>query len=296
MEWLKSFCNSHAFPEEAVAALLNAYQTLEGQPAACSLFVDTLEQYYNVSSGKGPQVGRQLAKVAEITGLHSYTVDLLYYICLAEQLQEKYMQHGLSESLFFNTMEDLKYKLMECHQVYGVWGTFVSPWYAGFYDMARFQLGRLQFELIPFDGTYSGPGGDLQPTDTVINMHIPSCGPLTQESCLESYQMAAEFFADAFCNRPFAFFCYSWLLYPPHKVFLPPHSNILKFMEPFDIFDYRDGSTEDLWRIFGRMDCSDLSALPTDTSLQRAYIGWLSAGNTAGSGRGVFFYRDGHIL
>jgi len=58
----------------------------------------------------------------------------------------------LTDELFWDTIADLKFKLIECHDVYGIWGTFVASWYPWFYTMHRFKLGRLQYEAVHFSG------------------------------------------------------------------------------------------------------------------------------------------------
>lgn len=97
----------------------------------------------------------------------------------------------------------------------------------GFFEMTRFALGRLQFELMDFPESYEKTG-HVRPEGMtkVINMHIPSCGPLKKEGCEASFRQAAAFFADAFPGEKIAFFCESWLLYPaPSRIFKPGFRN-----------------------------------------------------------------------
>lgn len=61
-------------------------------------------------------------------------------------------------------------------------------------------------------------------------------------------------------------------------------------MKAYDI--YRTGEEDgDLWRIFNRMYEGDVTVLPEDTSMQRAYKNWLAAGNHAGWGEGIFYKK-----
>ncbi len=63
-------------------------------------------------------------------------------------------------------------------------------------------------------------------------------------------------------------------------------------MNDFDIYETEpDPQGGDLWRIFGRPDCSDTASLPEETSLQRVYKQWLLAGGTPGAGRGLFLLQ-----
>lgn len=51
------------------------------------------------------------------------------------------------------------------------------------FEMTRFALGRLQFELMDFPESYEKTG-HVRPEGMtkVINMHIPSCGPLKKRT------------------------------------------------------------------------------------------------------------------
>ena len=40
----------------------------------------------------------------------------------SERLRENYRAAGLTDELFWDTIADLKFKLIECHDVYGIWG------------------------------------------------------------------------------------------------------------------------------------------------------------------------------
>ena len=89
---------------------------------------------------------------------------------------EKYIEKGLPEEIFRNTILDLRYKLEECREVYGICGSFVGDWFPGFFRLSRFALGRLQFELVPFQNVYHKNGHKLQEDSLVMNIHIPRHG------------------------------------------------------------------------------------------------------------------------
>ena len=150
-------------------------------------------------------------------------------------------------------------------------------------------LGRLQFELRPMsacispDGQYAFRGGELS-----VNVHIPSSGPLETAAVLDAYRQAAAFFADRFPGDAVLLRCHSWLLFPGHRVMLPPTSHIRRFSDTFQYIQ-TDISPEgsDLWRIFGAADTADPAKLPRETGLQRAYADWLQAGKPVGAGLGI---------
>ena len=91
--------------------------------------------------------------------------------------------------------------------------------------------------------------------------------------------------------------CGSWLLYPKHYEFLPKGSNILRFMDNFDIVhSWEDPGFGDCWRVFNKNWDGDATALPRSSSLQRAYAEWLENGNNAGEGHGILVYDGEKII
>ncbi len=293
-DYILSFCKEFGYPTEAEAALASAYDNLCQHQEAITVFDDNLRLYSdNISSDDG-EILSALDKAAELCGTHRYTIHLLFYICLSKQTRKAYEERNIPYQVFYDSMYDLRCKLMECHKMHGIWGSFVAWWFKRFFDLTRFALGRLQFETIEFNKHYEKNGNILNPGDVVLNIHIPSRGPFPHEACMESYRKAAEFYKNVFKGRPTAFVCHSWLLYPEHRNFLPENSNILSFMNDFDIISSEDDPNfGNLWRIFHQDYKGDISQLPRETSLQRAYVDWISKGNGVGNGFGVFFF-DGH--
>ena len=239
---------------------------------------------------------RECIRLAKAAGIASYTADLLIYLLMTAHLKERYQEKGISEQIWLDSCMDLNWKLYECRKMYGIWGSFVSWWFDGFFEMTRFALGRLQFELIDFPESYEKTG-HVRPEGMtkVINMHIPSCGPLKKEDCEASFRQAAAFFADAFPGEEIAFFCESWLLYPRHREFLSPDSGIVQFMSFFDIYKTEEGDG-DLWRIYNREYDGNPEALPEETTIQRGYKKLLLSGGHAGYGEGIFFRKKKEML
>ncbi len=296
-EYIVSFCEEFQFPAEATAALLNAFEKLTENPSAMDLFQTQIDLYRHDELTDYNEALSLVNKASQLSGANPYTVFLLFYICLSQHTRELYEQKKIDYSIFYHSMSDLKYKLYECHKLYGVWGTFVANWFPGFFQLTRFALKRLQFETEIFHNTYSNNGYTLNPGDIVLNVHIPSAGPLLHEDCLESYRMASAFYKDLFIQKPTAFVCSSWLLFPSHKEFLPEKSNILTFMNDFDIITSGHSEDQDvLWRIFYKEYTGNVDELPKDTSLRRAYIDWLRKGNQPGYGYGVFLFDGKNIL
>lgn len=298
------------FPTEAQKELLAAYDVICANPkseAILTKWVNTYEENIHLpyetairemEEAVSPAVLSMTGSLNEssdrfpgIPAVHPYTADLLLFLCLTRRLKALYDARGLSEQIYRDSCLDLTWKLNECHKMYGIWGTFVPWWEPGFYEMTRFALGRLQFELVPFPESYEASGRHKPDTMTqAINVHIPSCGRLRMEECHASYRTAAAFFADAFPGEEVAFTCHSWMLFPPHREFLQPNSGVVRFMNEYDIFATGEDNG-DLWRIFQREYDGDADALPEVTRMQKGYKNWLKQGHHAGYGHGIFFYR-----
>ena len=110
----------------------------------------------------------------------------------------------------------MKWKMLECYEIHGVYGNFVGHWYDGFFNLTRFGLGRLQFELRPFEGKEDCEvdGVQIHPGDTVINMHIPSAGPMKPELLDDAFAQAEVFFKEHFPKDYTVFGVESWLIDP----------------------------------------------------------------------------------
>jgi hypothetical protein len=233
-------------------------------------------------------------KAAEIAGVHKYSAELMIFILFSKHLRALYRERGISDRIWLDSMCDLKWKLWECKAVKGSWGSFVATWFPGFFNLTRFALGRLQFEIVEFDGEYEKNGKKLKKGDKVINVHIPrTLTPLDKESRDDAYSQAAEFFSDMTDGTPIAFVCSSWLLYPEAEKILPAHSNIRGFMADYDIIRSKvdeEGDYHNMWRLFDMDFTGDFKDYPEDSSLRRAYKKFLLDGNRTGSGYGVFFY------
>jgi hypothetical protein len=166
-------------------------------------------------------------------------------------------------------------------------GFFSALWFEGFYNLSRFALGRLQYEIVPFGKYAKEDYGDITLDTKVLNVHIPRSGlPLSPESVDYSLSLAREFYKNELGEKP-AFICASWLLDPQNLTILPEKSNIHKFVKRFNIIRsgiYKENTN--LWRLFDT-DEQNPDRLPTDTSARRAFVKHLKEGGKMGWGFGI---------
>ena len=233
-----------------------------------------------------------LLRLAEDTAIHPYTMNLLFLLECALWLRKAYAHAGYTDALFLDTMRDLKWKAAECRDVYGVAGNFVMFWYPGFYQLKRFALGRLQFELYSFPCHSSHISGvTIRKGSPVINLHIPSCGPLTKELWEDSIHRAMDFCSGDFPDGIFPFFIESWIADPDLAPLLPD-GNLKDFAELFTLVDvHKFADFPDGWRIFGKDWKLDPKDLPRRTRLQKNVADFLARGGKIGEGFGAFIRR-----
>ena len=206
-QYLQGFMESYDYPEEAISTILSAYDAVKDRPD----FQELLAIYEKDRYCDYPALLSQCKDIAEKVNIHTYTIEFLMFMCFSRKLRQIYLENGLPESMWRQSMLDLKCKMMVCKSVKNIWGMFVAWWYDGFFRLERFGLGRMEFELFNFPlDYYEKDGKCLRKGDKVINCHIAKTGePLSPELVEDAYRQAAEFFKDEFQGKPIPFFCES---------------------------------------------------------------------------------------
>ena len=280
------------FPAESHSTILSAYDKLVACETSANMLRELLAEFEKTNDAKPLCAKEALNGIYEAAGVHPFEGALIPILILAVGLRKRYAEAGYSEEMYFGVVSDIKYKLIECKLVKGIWGTFVASWFARFFEMTRFCFGKLQFELVDFKRDYNKNGLILTPESRVINVHIPRTGGrLDPESKDASYAQAAKFFDEKFGIAP-VFRCHSWLLFPLHKEILKPGSNLLSFISDYEILE--EGTYEDykeIWRLFDMDYTGNPSDLPADSSLRRAYIDLMRRAQPTGWAEGIYVYN-----
>ena len=129
----------------------------------------------------------------------------------------------------------------------------------------------------------------IGPGDHVIEIHIPGYsggGKLGWEDCVGSYRRALDFFPRYYPHLSFkAFTCGSWLLDPGLARILPPESNIVRFQSPFHLLPVYGNEHQCYDLVFGDSNL-DITKVTPKTSLQRAIVDYVLAGNRMRSAAG----------
>jgi len=280
MEYILNIMEKIDLPTEARDAVTSLYGRLD--PAD----VDAVKTKFFSPNN----IDADVEKLAKKYNVNTFEMWLPLYIAFSERTLEIYKERGIDTSIFYDTMTDITIWAKVCKRDFGTWGLKESGWLSIHLRVLLFRLGRLQFEVIMFNfnSPYTRDGETINPGDPIINIHVPEGDGITDEKRRDSYKRAAAFF-----NLKW-FTCGSWLLYPEHRNFLPPTSNIIGFMNDFDIIASRDDNGEgNLWRVFNRRnDGYDPKNLPRDTGLRKAYAEHWEKNGKTGEGTGIFLYRD----
>ncbi len=294
-----AFYKEFSYPEESVLSLQSGYDAFRTAGIEAR-FDELVARYEKDMYTDHTQLRADMRILSDSAGVNVCQGDLLLMIALSKPLKGYYEKAGISLDVWHSSMLDLRCKLLECKQLYGVWGVAVGDWFGWFYQCKRFGLGRLQFEIAPlksfydFEGEMDIDGIPLTRETSVLNIHIPNTGtPLDRDCAHDAYRRAKAFYKrfhrEIFQGDKVVFCCRSWLLFQRHKEILKRESNLIRFMEDFTILcegEYPDYALT--WRIFNTTKLEDIDALPQSTSLQRGYVNWMKKGEKTGWATGVF--------
>ncbi len=293
---ITEFATKIGFPEEAISHLENCHTQLIKDPELYAELYHAIDLFF-LNSDRACYTDL-INSIAEKSDIHKYTVEMIMLLLAARPLHYIYRRNGVSDEIFYDTMTDLRCKLWECKNVYGIWGTFVGFWYhKPVFSFNLFKLGRLEYERRTFP--YKEYKGILKEGDVMYSCHIPSAGPVTPESVMDSLKKAYGFFRPELKDGILPVFCSSWMLCADHyeKVY-HEGSNLKAFYEMFDVFESSTSeSNGNFWRIFNMEFSRDtLPDAPEDTTLRRNFKKYLLDGNNMGSGKGILLFDGERII
>ncbi len=292
--------DKHEYPEDAKKVVIDACEKIIANEKANKIF-ESMKKDYLVKNKNFDKFKEKTNALSEETGVHCFTLNLVLLLACAETLLRRYKKAGIDEEIFWDSMIDLKVKMIECDENYNIWGTFVEGWFMGFFEMRRFKVGRFEYDLSDFGcSEFTINGETIKEDEFCLGMHIPShCGSLSMDVRLDSYKKAYKFFRDKFGSKKYMYIvCGSWLLYPDNDKILPANSNTVDFLydfEPLNVTTKYD--FDDQWRVFGvQYDNKPVSELPRNTSMQRAFAEWMEKGGKTGSAYSVLVFDGEKIL
>lgn len=199
-------------------------------------------------------------------------LELLALVATADDVRAFHASRGIGDDDSWRALSDLGQQVFVHRLTYGSFGLHTHDWLRVAWSGALYWLGRLQFNLQPSATSATG---------WVLSTHIPRSGPLAPAEVDASFAAARQFFGDHFADHPTdAFFCHSWLLDPDLAAALPEASNMALFQRRWTLQGEPGPGDEDaVFFTFARRPPVDLVSLPRDTTLQRAILDRLAAGD-----------------
>lgn len=234
--------------------------------------------------------GAYLKEFAEEEGVTPEEMNLYVFLRLSQRTWDYYQEKGIGEDVFYETMYSMTVCCQVCFERVGIYGIDQQTyrrWQRYVLDGTLFRLGRLEFQL-KVESTDIEINGVRAPAGTtVLSVHIPRYLPLDEAECERSYAWAREFFREHYGMERCVFVCHSWLLHPWMQEVLPETSAIVRFQKKFKLLSVEQNVQSAVNWIFPGYADKDISEYPADTSLRRAAIARIKAGQSIGTGFGV---------
>lgn len=199
---------------------------------------------------------------------------LAFMLRRATETHARYVEKGVSDAIFADTMKFCTRFVLDHHRHYGVYAFTWGWWLPRQLSFQEFRIGALEYELVDDEkGRW-------------INIHIPGDATLTLNALRHSYDDARATISRIQPGWASAdMFCDSWMLSSVLHDLLPPTSNILAFQASFDVIKVDPANRHAIRWIYGRDDLP-LEDLPESTSLQRSAKALLLRGGNIGAAIG----------
>jgi GNAT domain-containint protein/N-acyltransferase family protein len=220
--------------------------------------------------------GARTPSAVESTPLERYFFVYVFLAALAD-VRRFHVKRRIPDDVSWATLSDLGRNLVRDRQLLGDGGLRTSGWLTLHFRGSIFELGRLQFNRMKVRAAHVADA--FLEGAPALGIHIPESGPLTPESCDDSFAQAQLFFARHFPETPTRLgICNSWLLDPQLADYLEPESNIMRFQRRFTLVgEGHDGDADILRFVFHRLT-PNIDDLPQRTTLERGIVAHLREG------------------
>lgn len=294
MKTAEQFCALLDFPQEITRDIVALEEKVSSQLGDRILNLAKATLREGITNEEFLQLLKEAQSCGKEIGEHEFRMQMVFaYYCFA-LLEEKYDKAGLPKELYNETVQDFRFRVYECREVYHFNGIFVAWWYWIFCNLSLHKLGTMEFERTVADFDYDGKGVSVRKGDPIIAIHIPPKFKMSRQTVTEALKESYRFYG---FRGKVAYQCDSWLLYPDFEDVFVKGGNVSEFRTFFDVFRARHYETfEDCWRLFKVGEIQDLETLPAETRLQRNMLHHLKAGGKTGDGFGVLVFDGEEIL
>ena len=211
--------------------------------------------------------------------------DLAWILEAVLPVKDQYLQLGIPESVYWDTVKDIRIWADHCREKTGKHGVLKRAWLSNIPQMRIFRIGRVQYmpEALEYDIAI---GNRVYKEGTeVLGMHIPAGEPLNAAAVQESLAKVKSFYQTYFGKEYTVVLCRSWLLAPELRELLKPTSGIIGFQNLFTIYKAVP-HVQAIERVFGEVQ-ENASAYSETTSLQRNLKAYLLSGKQTTMGCGI---------
>lgn len=213
-------------------------------------------------------------KLSDIYKTDVYNFHILsIYLLSAHKALDKYIELGIDEKIFVDTMKCFTRFIDECYVKNGKYYFDRAFWTYRQTNMSLFRIGVLEYEFAD---------------DEKISIHIPSDSKLSNEELNKSIADFKQFLSKFYPEKMNCEIrCNSWLLSPCLIKYLPEESNILLFQSFFEIIS-NDPIPLDIYEwVFKCGKETPVEDLREETSLQKKLKNALLNGEKIGTGYGI---------
>ena len=126
-EHIQKVMDRTGFPEEAKACFNRVFDRIRSESALRKEYYALLNEYLYIDQEL--PLGKSLDKVTALAakyGENQYTMHLAFILSCTPRMYELYEEEGIDEEIYWESVIDLRCKLLECMECKGVPGTFVG--------------------------------------------------------------------------------------------------------------------------------------------------------------------------
>lgn len=140
-----SFYNLSPEAKESIISFAEKFFSNKECCEAMEFFSWRYESNFTLDFGAANE---EIKRVAEKNNFNVMQAHLLLYFCLSFELKEHFLGLGMPAGVFEALFSDLYPKILECHAIYGVWGTDDPTYFAKSFSMMKVVTARLLIDLI----------------------------------------------------------------------------------------------------------------------------------------------------
>ena len=189
--YITEICKNIGMYEEAVQDLLRVMKSYD-----MSRYEDVFQKM--LSRATMYEAAEELHEKVEPEKDGGYRC-LLLYLAATGYTHERYRELGISDDVFYNTMDAFREYVNTYKEANGTYGFAVTTWPVRHINCVLFQLGRLGFEMYDYDeDVYEDGVCIIRKGGPTISVHIPANGKLNHDKVLEAYAAARVFFKTYF--------------------------------------------------------------------------------------------------